>query len=348
MRYLRRALDASHPTDEPYVLSDDELFLTQRAAYATLFASGFLGVLTVLLFQLPQFAWPDFFASTEFLIAGKPFAIPLITILYAVLVLYIAVHLTTGVNRFGARAIAQICQFPRLHDARYEHHVETMARLARSGKSGFRPYFNLKTHLARSRSGLFAYFLANQAAGFFASTIVTILLIPYIPTSAAIIIGLVGYVSWLVYSVRRIQFELKIRILAPLTIRSFVNELREEWHTNSEFQTVLTDVLNYAGILRRLHVYAHLVLVETLTDRVNEAILPHSPDDFLPQMAAMPPDMQRSVERLLVFSLLIDGRFTAKERAQLQKLQDHKLLTYSLTDIGELHKDYVAGKGLWL
>jgi hypothetical protein len=85
-----------------------------------------------------------------------------------------------------------------------------------------------------------------------------------------------------------------------------------------------------------------------LTDRVNEAVLPHSPDDFLPQMAALPPDMQRSVERLLIFSLLIDGHFSTREREQLQKLQNHKLLTYSMTDINQLHRDYVAGKGLWL
>lgn len=348
MRYLRRALDTSHPTDEPYVLSEDEVFLTQRAAYAILFATGFLGVLTILVFQIPQFAWPDFFAATEVTISGQLFALPLITILYAMLVLYLAIHLTTGINRFGARAIAQIYQFPRLHDTRYEHHVDTMARLARSGKSTYRPYLNLKTHLAKSRSGLFAYFLVNQAAGFLVSTVVTILLLPYTATVIAVAVGAIGYVGWLIYSVKRIQFELKIRILAPLTIRSFVNELREEWHTDSQFQTVLTDVLNYAGVLQRLHVYAHLLLVETLTDRVNEAVLPHSPDDFLPQMAALPPDMQRSVERLLIFSLLIDGRFTAKERALLQKLQDHRLLTYSLTDIGQLHKDYVSGKGLWL
>jgi hypothetical protein len=223
-----------------------------------------------------------------------------------------------------------------------------MARLTRSGKSAYRHCINLKTHLARSRSGLFAYFMVNQAVGFFISTVATILLLPYSNTAVAITVGLIGYVSGLVYSVKKIQFELRIRILAPLTIRSFVNELREEWHTDSQFQLVLTDVLNYAGILQRLHVYAHLILVETLTDRVNEAVLPHSPDDFLPQMAALPPDMQRSVERLLIFSLLIDGHFSTREREQLQKLQNHKLLTYSMTDINQLHRDYVAGKGLWL
>lgn len=348
MRYLRRALDTSHPTDEPYVMSDVELFLTQRVVYATLLVTALISVLTILLFQFSRLTWPDFFAATAVDFATITIEVSLITLLFASLLIYLAVYLTTSVNRLGTRAIAQICQFPRLHDLRYEHHTETMFRMARSKRQPFRLGVGIRAYMAWSRSGLLLYFTISTIIGFVASSLVTQWLLAYIPTWAAVCIGILLHTSWLVYRAWRVQFELRIRILAPLTIRSFVNELREEWHTDEQFQTIVTDALNYAGILSSLHVYVHLLLAENLTDRVNAAVLPHNPDDFLPRMAALPVVMQRSVERLLLFSMLIDGHFTGKERKRLQQLKNHKLLTYTLSDIKQLRDDYIAGKGLWL
>lgn len=348
MRYLRRSLDTSHPTDEPYVMGDDEVFLTQRVTYATLLATGVVSTLTVLLFQLSQLAWPNFFTHTAVVFMNTTFMLPLITLLCASLLLYLAIHLTTGVNRIGVRAIAQIFQFPRIHDPRYDYHTETMARLARFKRHSYRLNPGLNAHMLQPRSGLLSHFMITLTGGFIVSSLLTYWLYSCVNEAVAIGIGLALYLGWSIYVAKRVQFELTVRILAPTTIRSFVNELREEWHTNEQFQSVLTDVLNYAGVLHNLHVYAHLLLVETLTDRVNVAVLPHASDDFLPQIAALPPDMQRSIERLLIFSMLIDGHFTSQERKRLQKLQDYKLLTYSLDDVNQLRDDYVAGKGLWL
>lgn len=348
MRYLRRALDASHPTDEPYVMSDVEVFLTQRVIYATLFTTGFISALTVLLFQFSRLSWPDFFAKTDVVFVNTTVALPLITILYALLLLYLAVYLTTAVNRLGTRAIAQICQFPRLHDLRYEHHIETMFRMARSKRQPFRLGVGIRAYMAWSRSGLLLYFAASAVIGFVVSSLVSQWLSPYVSPWIAVGAGIALYTVWLVYRAWRVQFELRIRILAPLTIRSFVNELREEWHTDEQFQEIVTDALNFAGILSSLHIYVHLLLAETLTDRVSAAVLPHAPDDFTPKMAALPVVMQRSVERLLLFSMLIDGHFTGKEHKRLKQLQAQNLLTYTMSDIKQLRDDYIAGKGLWL
>ncbi len=348
MRYLRRALDTSHPTDEPYVMSDVEIFLTQRVIYATLFTTGFISALTVLLFQFSRLSWPNFFTTTDVVFANTTVALPLITILYALLLLYLSVYLTTAVNRLGTRAIAQICQFPRLHDLRYEHHIETMFRMARSKRQPFRLGVGIRAYMAWSRSGLLLYFAASAIIGFVASSLVSQWLSSYVAPLIAAGVGVVLYAGWLIYRAWRVQFELRIRILAPLTIRSFVNELREEWHTNEQFQEIVTDALNFAGILSSLHIYVHLLLAETLTDRVSAAVLPHSPDDFTPKMAALPVTMQRSVERLLLFSMLIDGHFTGKERKRLKQLQDQNLLTYTMSDIKQLRDDYIVGKGLWL
>ncbi len=348
MRYLRRALDMSHPTDEPYVMSDVETFLTQRVIYVTLFTTGIISALTVLLFQFSRLSWPNFFAKTTVVFVNTTVVLPLITILYSLLLLYLAVYLTTAANRLGARAIAQICQFPRLHDLRYEHHIETMFRMARSKRQPFRLGVGIRAYMAWSRSGLLLYFAASAVIGFVVSLLVSQWLSPYVSPSIAVVVGMVLYTGWLVYRAWRVQFELRIRILAPLTIRSFVNELREEWHTDEQFQDIVTDALNFAGILSSLHIYVHLLLVETLTDRVSAAVLPHSPDNFTPKMAALPVAMQRSIERLLLFSMLIDGHFTSTERNRLKQLQDQKLLTYTMSDIKQLRDDYIAGKGLWL
>jgi hypothetical protein len=202
--------------------------------------------------------------------------------------------------------------------------------------------------MAWSRSGLLLYFAASAVIGFIISALVSQWLFSYVSPWIAVGVGTALYTGWLIYRAWRVQFELRIRILAPLTIRSFVNELREEWHTDEQFQEIVTDALNFAGILSSLHVYVHLLLAETLTDRVSAATLPHSPDDFVPKMAALPVAMQRSVERLLLFSMLIDGHFTGTERRRLMQLQDQQLLTYTMSDIKQLRDDYIAGKGLWL
>lgn len=353
LRYLRQALDTPHPTDEPYVLNPTESRIIRRVKWTTLVLAALLGVLGVLLLYLPQYNWPYLFATTKLTLLGTTYSLPLTTLLWGLLLVYVEVNVLIALNLLGVKAMMQACQFPRDHDAQYDRHLRalTNAALERSHRGMLR--FGVDPYLNLPRWGLTIYFLLNMIKAALSNLAVKFTVrqwLGHLPIRQLTdLAGMPIYAAWNAYASWQVLREAQVRIMAPLTIREFVNELYDEWGCDEEFTPLILETLQYTGILNRQYNYAHFLLTETLVDRFglqpDRALTGH----FIGQAARATPAVQRSVERLIVFCALVDGQLSGFEKRRLRELRRAGLLrAYAPGDIRRIGNDYTAGRGLWV
>ena len=351
LHYLRQALDMSHPTDEPYVLNPVESRLIRRTKLITLSLVALLSIAGVLLFYWPQYSWPALFRPTAVQVFATVYALPLVTILYAFLLIYLEVSLLLTLNLWGVKMIMDVCGFPRAHDARYEQHLQALADGAL--KQPYQYFFpNGVTPYLHTRWGLFVLFLLSTTKAALTTLVVkfslTRFLGQYALRQTVNMTALPVYALWNTWTSWQLLHEAQVRVMAPTTIREFVHELYEEWGRNDEFPQLILGALQHISILERQYNYAHFLLTETIMDRFNLTtnVLPSSP--FVEQALLAPLAMRRSLERLIVFSVLIDGKLSWLEKRQLSELRQRGFLTYSADEIQRISTDYNEGRGLWV
>lgn len=352
MRYLRQALDTSHPTDEPYVLNALECRIIRRTKVLTLTLAALLGVLGVLLLYLPQYYWPDFFTNTPIPLFGTVYQVPLIAALYGILLVYLEVSLLVAINLQGVKSIMEVCQFPKAHDAQYERHLQALAdaALERTNRGILR--FGIDPYLNMPRWGLTIFFLLNMVKAALSNLALKFLLKRFLGRFAlrqvTDLAGMPIYAVWNAWASWQVLHEAQVRVMAPTTIREFVNELHDEWGKSEEFRPLILEALQYVAILKRQYNYAHFLLTETLVDRFELQTDATLTGHFAERVVQAPPQIRRSLERLIVFGVLVDGKLSWFEKRRLRQLRRKGFLTYSAESIEQIGEDYNQGRGLWV
>jgi hypothetical protein len=351
MRYLRRALDASHPTDEPYVLNEVESWVIRRVRRRTLFLAAGLGVVGVLLLYLPQYFWPSFFQDFKLTFLNTPYNIPVISILYGMLLVYMEVYVLMYLNLNAIRTIMAICQFPRAHDAQYERNLRAIADAAT--KWEYQGIFGFRNDqlFGRPGWGLTSFFWANTVKAVLSDVLLRVLIRRFLGRFAfrqfTDLVGMPVFAFWNAFASAQILREAQVRVMAPLTIRSFVDELYEEWGKNDSFRKLISPVLACVGIQKRQYNYAHHLLSEAIEHRFDLKLTTASLD-ALDHPSKLPLELRKGLERLIIFAALVDGKLTFSEKKCLRHLRAKGWITYTLTDIHQIGRQYNAGKGLWV
>ncbi|GAB4030540.1 LBF_2804 family protein [Spirosoma gilvum] len=348
LRYLRQALDMSHPSDEPFVFNPIEQRVIRRAKLATLVMATLLGIFGGLLLYVPQYTWPDLFSTTTVWLFGNSYELPLITALYSILLVYLEINLLLAINRWGVKTIMEICQFPRAHDAQYERHLQALEKAAfEKSQPGFLR-FGIDPYLTMPRWGLTLFFLLNVVKASLTALGLRLILQPFIGSYALDLIGLPVYALWNAWASWQVLHETQIRVMAPTTIREFVHELFEEWGKNDQFRPLIMEALQFIFVLDRPYNYAHFLLTETVKDRFELTNDMGVSNQFTEQIQKIPSAVHHSLERLIVFGALIDGHLSRAEKGRIRQLRKSGFMSYSVKEIQQMSTDYNQGRGLWV
>jgi hypothetical protein len=352
LRYLRAALDTTHPTDEPYVLNAVETYVIRRVKLQTLLLAALLGITGVLLLYMPQYWWPSFFPSLPITILDWSVRLPVVLTLYGILLVYLEIYALMYINLRAVRIIMAVCQFPRAHDAQYERHLKALAQAALEREDRGILRFGIDPYLGLPRWGLSAFFLVNMFKATLSNMLVKVVLkrvlgryaLRYVTDLA----GMPIFAFWNALASWSIIHEVQIRVMAPLTIREFVHELHEEWGDNETFRSLILETLQYVAVLKRQYNYAHFLLTENIVDAFGIELSDLS-GNFIERADVAPVEVRRGLERLIVFGVLIDGRLSWSEKKRLQKLRENGwLIHYPADTVTQLGRDYNNGKGLWV
>ncbi|MFD2936029.1 LBF_2804 family protein [Spirosoma flavum] len=352
LRYLRQSLDTPHPADEPYVLNPLESRVIRRTKIVTLTMAVLLGIIGVFFLYWPQYMWPYLFMNTDIRVFNTVYELPLVTTFYGLLLVYLEVKILIILNLRGVNAIMHICQFPSAHDAQYDRHVQLLANAALKKTNGGVFRLGIDPYLDMPRWGLPVFFLLNVVKAALSNLAINLLLKRFLGSSAlrqvSNLASMPFYAFWNAWASWQVLHEAQIRVMAPTTIREFVNELHEEWGKNDQFLPLILEALQYVAILKRQYNYAHFLLTETLVDRFDLRADSPLTGNFLEQAAKVPVAMRHSLERLIVFGVLVDGNISLREGSQLRKLRKNGFLTYSASEIRRIGREYNQGHGLWV
>ncbi|WP_229375975.1 LBF_2804 family protein [Fibrella aquatilis] len=351
LRYLRRALDANHPTDEPYVLNEVETYVIHKIRWETLSMAGLFGVLGVALLYMPQYFWPAFFQGTVLSLFSYEVEAPLVTVLYGILLVYLEIYALLYINLRAVRYIMAVCQFPRQHDAQYERHLQALADAAQEKENQSILRYSIDPYLGLPRWGLMFFFIVNRLKAALSNMVLKFLVKRlfgrFVVRQVTDFVSMPVYAFWNIWASHRVIHEAKIRVMAPLTVREFVENLHDEWKHNEEFRSLIPEALQYVAILKRQYNYAHLLLTESLINRFGiQSVKPTG--NFLTMLEKTSPELRRPLERLVVFGVLIDGDLSWFEKQRLRKLKARGWLTYSIADIEAIGDEYYKGRGLWV
>ncbi|GAB3926548.1 LBF_2804 family protein [Larkinella terrae] len=347
LRYLARAMHTDHPSDEPFVLNETERQAIFRIKGATMLVASVLSMVAIWVFYLPHVLWAKWFAETHTAFGDWP----LISILFAVLVLYLLLHALILLHTGAVRLIEMTCQFPRFHDSAYARHMNQLAENANQ-RGSFRLRLTPRPLLPWTLSGflltvllliLVSNGMLQLAIRFWGGEAVS-------PVTAVLISSLVT-VGWICWATFRILKHAQIRVMAPLTIRQFINELAEEFGREPTFRQLLPGVLQQAAVSPKPDNYPHLILVEAISNRFSSEPVGAAPAGnnlLLQQLANCPNTVRHGLERFFIFSILIDGHLSSLERKRLLELQNAHVLTVSEADVKAMCRNFVKGDGLWV
>ncbi len=351
VRYLRQLLEVAHPADEPYVLNDTESRLIRLVTIQTTVMASLFSLLCMLGWYMPHQAFPSFFGGVELTVLNTTVSLPMVSGLYAILLTYVTIQLVAGVNSWAVRKIMDTCMFPRAYDAQYEQHLRTLEATTRSQGAASFFRFGLKPYLNIPRWGMHLYITVNTVWAFLCLVVtyglVRLAVPPALQQQTVFMLGIVILAYWLSRASRQIIHETKVRVMAPLTIREFVDELYTQWAQHTDFRRLVVEVLAFSETLTQQHSYANLLLTETVLDRfrLENTVTNHS---LLQEMALLPKDVCCGLERLVIFGFVIDGELSGGDRKKLRRLADQGFLTHSTPQINDILGGYTHGHGLWV
>ncbi|RRB04830.1 LBF_2804 family protein [Larkinella rosea] len=347
LRYLARAMHTDHPSDEPFVLNETERQAIYRIKGATMLVASALGMIGIWAFYLPHVFWEKWFTETHTALGDWP----LISILFAVLVFYLILHTLILLHTGAVRLVELTCQFPRFHDAAYARHMNQLAENANQ-RGSFRLRITPRPLLPWTLSGflltVLLLILVNNgllhlAIRFWGAGAVS--------SGTAVLISTLVAAGWICWATYCILKQAQIRVMAPLTIRQFTNELAEEFGREPAFRQLIPGILQQAAVSSKPDNYPQLLLLEAITARFSPDPLEHSAAGnavLLQQLANCPDAVRHGLERVFIFSILIDGHLSSLERKRFLELQNARVLTVSETDVEAMRRNFVKGDGLWV
>ncbi|WP_128543204.1 LBF_2804 family protein [Larkinella soli] len=343
LRYLVRVVNADHPSDEPFVLNGMERRVIRRLKAGATLVSAFLGAAAVWVVYLPHIFWREWFTRTHTALGDWP----LVSILFAALVLYLMLHAQIMVHSWAVRLVEIACQFPRQHDAQFGTHLKKLA--GNSTQRGmFRPRLTPRPLLPWTMPG---YLLTIFILALLSDGLLQLAarigkggpLEPYFMVMSSTVV----FALWSGLATVSILKQAQVRIMAPLTIRQFVNELCEEFGRDQTFRGQIPGVLQYAAVSLKPDNYPHLLLIESLTARFN--LRYEMPTAYLPeQLAACPEHIRQGLERLFIFSILIDGELSSLEGQRLRRLDSAVGLSTPPGEVKAVLRNFLKGDGLWV
>lgn len=347
LRYLTRAIHTVHPSDEPFVLSNLERLAIQRIKVVTTLVAVAVGVLGIWAFYLPHILWTNWFTKTHTALGDWP----LISILFAALILYLVIHALILVHAGAIRLVEMTCQFPRFHDTAYNRHINQLAE-----NSPRRSLFRLRLHPRPLLPWTMPGYLGTVLLLAFASDGIVQLGLrlwngrPVSPVVMVVSSTLVAAL-WIGWSTYRILQQAQIRVMIPLTVRQFTNELAEEFGREPTFRRLLPQVMQQAGLCLKPSNYPHLLLLEALLSRFAidaEKLKTAQPESLTEPLAGCSRQVQQGLERLFIFSLLIDGAVSPVEQKRLEHARNAGLVKTPAAEIEATRRNFVKGEGLWV
>ena len=354
-RIILEVESANYANDSnAFILDEGETKKIRKIYFRALFWSGFLGGIGVIILFCTKYAFPQLFPKTliNLPIVNYSFKYNIIFTLYGFVLAYIELYLLYYVNLKAIKNLVITCNYPHPSNPDFREEVGKLAavgleKAAKHGKEiGMNPYQGVP------KLALSAYLLAN----FYKAALSNILIRVLVSrlggrTVGRVFMDMLGvpvFAFWNILASRKILHEVRIRIFSKPLTEKFVKEMYLAFHNDKEFIGFIYDTLQYISIIKRTYNYSHYMFGNLLlkTFSIPLKTKHELPENYFERLEKSPEKIQRGIEKIIVFGMVIDGKVSASEIVMIKKAIDHKIITSSVAEIQLLCKNYYLGQGL--
>jgi hypothetical protein len=354
-RYLTKLTELPvRDTDTLHLLSDAEIKTIKKEVFNTLFWAALFGVIGVLSLYLPQYYFPELFYEYKLRspFSESVFSIPVMSILYGLILLYIEIYALMALNIRAVFKIAEICGFPDKNDPDYNKHIESLMRVGLEKDDKSSSTYGLNPLQGASRWTLFIFILISRLKASISNYVAKILLRRILGRYALrAIIDMVGvpvFAFWNAYASYIVIHETKVRIMAPNLIRQLCRNLFERYENNPEFTGYIYDTLQYIAMSKRRYHHNHFLMAKNILLIFTIPVKDVHPlsDDYLERVKHANHEIKEGVVQLLILGFIIDGNLSPKEFSTIDKLSKDGVIPYNKKKVRNWMHSFIKGKGL--
>jgi len=351
-RYFITKSKPTAPVDEWYILNETEKKVFHNTHYQLLVSSAIIGALGILLYYLPLYFFPDYFPPYLLEWGQETYKIPLISNIYSLFLAILEVVILTILNLAAVHNMAQVCGFPNPNEADFQENIAALAQASLESKDKRLLHFGINPFYGVSKVSVFLLTLLNLLKAFLSNLIIKLIFRRFLGRVVLrVYIDLIGapiYAFWNAYSAHIVFSEARIRILSTQLIQLFCQKLAKKHSQNADFKQYMYDMLHYIATSKRRFHYTQAELAEQLllhfSIPIKTAHLPS--ENLLTLLQNAKPEIRKDLIHILLFGIIIDGRFLIREKRFLQLLQNQGFTEVSVTQVKSWLKGYLNGESI--
>lgn len=355
-RYLAKLAELPGQSLESlHLLVDQEVIKIRKEVIITLFFAALFGTIGVLALYLPQFYFPEYFYEYKvvFPFSTEPVGIPVVSIVYGVILVYIELSLLMALNIRTVFKIAEVCGFPDKSDPDYEKHLESLMRVGLEKDDKSDATYGIDPMQGASEWTLFIFLIIARLKATISNYVIKMILRKvfgrYVLRMVIdIAVGVPIFAFWNAYASYIVIQETKVRIMAPTLIRQLCRNLFERYQHTPEFTEYIYDTLQYIAMSKRKYHHNHFLLAKNILLAFNIPVkeIHLLNEDYFEKIKIAKPEIKEGVIQLLLIGFIIDGNLSSQEKRTVVKLYQDKIIPYDLSKIKAWIHSFVEGKGL--
>lgn len=354
-RYFKRLqVDKNLPEDDFHILNPQELAEMKQVMRKGMLHAGLYGAFAVMLYYLPLYLFPDFFA--EFLgsykVFGFPFEFNFVTFGLNILLVLAEVFFLTRINIWAVAKTANASGFPDKRDPNYDHHVEQLFTVGLDSPNKETLKFGIDPYEDTPKFYILLFTVFNLIKATLTNFVVKLVVVKVLARSSlrqyADLVGVPVFFIWNAIATWRIIEAAKIYIMAPGLIHQLAHQV-EALREDERFRQNIYDAMQYIVTVKRSFHHNHYLLVKALIDVFDLAHFKDKETDrlaFLQKIKASSPEIKLAYSKLIVMGIIIDGSISRREWKALNYLFAEGIICLDPKDAKTWCKDFVAGRGL--
>ena len=160
-------------------------------------------------------------------------------------------------------------------------------------------------------------------------------------------VGMPLYMAINAYAVSTVMREAKVIILGQTAVGLLLRRLPEVALSSAE-QGLLYDTLQYIAISKRDFHSNHYLLTKGLLDHFHISPKPYHrlSEDYLDKVQGAAPGVQALCQLVILLGFILDGHLSWRERRELQRLNERRVLSEGDREVKRRLRDFVNGAGI--
>jgi len=334
------------------LLSNAEIKAIKRKERFAVWSAAFFGAMGVVLLYLPQYVAPQWFPVTTIGLFGKTFQVPLVSILFGVVLVYIEILLLTFLNIYCIHSIAVATGFLTHENKKDQELKRLMLNVGLEKRDKTLLKYGIDPLQGLNKKGLlfwnFLLTLKATLSNMLFKFIIQRLLGRYAVKAVQDMAGIPVFAAWNAWGTWVVLKQARVIIMGQNLVGEICSRIRTEQEHAPAFKSLLYDTLQYIAVSKRDFHHNHIILTKNLFAiyKIAPKKEHHIEGNYVQKLKAAPQDQQAICLLVIVVGFILDGNISFREIRKISELQKDKLLSLTDKEIFQYRKDFLNGKGI--